>query len=157
SSRCRSRTGYRSMAARYFRKPPSTVASNITRSHRPRRSDLEGPCIGPARPGGRVLRSLRATEPHGSAGTVDVPVSREPDAAAASSTDRGLLPERSACVGAALIAAGFAGLFIVGSRDFPLDDAWIHLAYAKSLRLGDGLSYNPGDWETGASSPLWVL
>ncbi len=84
-------------------------------------------------------------------------MSREPDAAAASSTDRGLLPERSACVGAALIAAGFAGLFIVGSRDFPLDDAWIHLAYAKSLRLGDGLSYNPGDWETGASSPLWVL
>jgi hypothetical protein len=40
--------------------------------------------------------------------------------------------------------------------DFCLDDAWIHLAYAKSLRLGDGLSYNPGDWETGFSSPAWV-
>ena len=40
--------------------------------------------------------------------------------------------------------------------EFCLDDAWIHLAYAKSLRLGDGLSYNPGDWETGFSSPLWV-
>lgn len=43
-----------------------------------------------------------------------------------------------------------------GPGDFCLDDAWIHLAYAKSLRLGDGLSYNPGDWETGFSSPLWV-
>jgi hypothetical protein len=43
------------------------------------------------------------------------------------------------------------------SRDFCLDDAWIHLDYAKSLRLGDGLSYNPGDWETGCSSPLWVV
>lgn len=44
-----------------------------------------------------------------------------------------------------------------GLREFCLDDAWIHLAYAKSLRLGDGLSYNPGDWQTGFSSPLWVL
>lgn len=41
--------------------------------------------------------------------------------------------------------------------DFSLDDAWIHLAYAKSLKLGEGLSYNPYDYETGASSPLWVL
>jgi hypothetical protein len=40
---------------------------------------------------------------------------------------------------------------------FCLDDAYIHLAYAHSLRLGDGLSYNPGDWETGLTSPLWVL
>ncbi len=54
------------------------------------------------------------------------------------------------------LAACLAGLMIVGARDFALDDAWIHLAYAKSLRLGDGLSYNPGDWETGVSSPLWV-
>jgi hypothetical protein len=46
---------------------------------------------------------------------------------------------------------------LVGGQDFCLDDAWIHLAYAKSLRLGDGLSYNPGDWETGFSSPLWVF
>jgi hypothetical protein len=43
-----------------------------------------------------------------------------------------------------------------GSSDFCLDDAWIHLAYAKSLKLGDGFSYNPGDRETGFSSPLWV-
>jgi hypothetical protein len=48
----------------------------------------------------------------------------------------------------------FAGADV---HEFCLDDAWIHLAYAKSLRLGEGLSYNPGDWETGFSSPLWVL
>ncbi|HLT38373.1 MAG TPA: hypothetical protein VK034_18935 [Enhygromyxa sp.] len=52
------------------------------------------------------------------------------------------------------LAYAFSG---PGLDDFCLDDAWIHLAYAKSLRLGDGLSYNPGDWETGFSSPLWLL
>jgi hypothetical protein len=52
------------------------------------------------------------------------------------------------------LAYAFAGAHV---DDFCLDDAWIHLAYAKSLRLGDGLSYNPGDWETGFSSPAWVL
>jgi hypothetical protein len=52
------------------------------------------------------------------------------------------------------LAYAFAGS---GIDEFCLDDAWIHLAYAKSLRLGDGLSYNPGDWETGFSSPAWVL
>jgi hypothetical protein len=59
-----------------------------------------------------------------------------------------------------LVGLVFACLFAFsgsGVDDFCLDDAWIHLAYAKSLRLGDGLSYNPGDWETGFSSPLWVL
>jgi hypothetical protein len=58
---------------------------------------------------------------------------------------------------AALVALVIAGLMALAPRDFALDDAWIHLAYAKSLRLGQGLSYNPGDWEMGFSSPLWVL
>lgn len=48
-------------------------------------------------------------------------------------------------------------LMIMGTRDFALDDAWIHLDYAMSLRGGGGFSYNPGDHETGFSSPLWVL
>jgi hypothetical protein len=56
-----------------------------------------------------------------------------------------------------VVALGVAALMIAGSNDFALDDAWIHLAYAKSLRLGEGFSYNPHDWETGFSSPLWVL
>lgn len=57
----------------------------------------------------------------------------------------------------ALVAVALAAAMATGVRDFLLDDAYIHLAYAKSLGLGDGPSYNPGDWETGCSSPLWVL
>ena len=56
-----------------------------------------------------------------------------------------------------VLAFALALLFRVGSDEFSLDDAWIHLSYAKSLRLGEGLSYNPGDWELGSSSPLWVV
>ncbi len=41
--------------------------------------------------------------------------------------------------------------------DFPVDDAWIHRVYARSLAMGDGFSYNPGIGETGATSPLWVI
>lgn len=63
---------------------------------------------------------------------------------------------RASGIAAALgLLAGIAMRW--GSTDFSLDDAYIHLAYAKSLRLGDGLSYNPHDWELGATSPLWVL
>ncbi len=39
----------------------------------------------------------------------------------------------------------------------PLDDAWIHLVYARSLASGAGFSYNPGQAEAGFTSPLWVL
>lgn len=59
-------------------------------------------------------------------------------------------------IGALLALAGSAW-FAHASEAFSLDDAYIHLAYAKSLWLGDGFSYNPGDWELGASSPLWAL
>ena len=55
----------------------------------------------------------------------------------------------------ALSLAG--GAARVWSPELCLDDSYIHLAYARSLRLGQGLSYNPHDWETGATSPLWVL
>lgn len=57
----------------------------------------------------------------------------------------------------AVLGAAFAILTVFERIDFALDDAYIHLAYAKSLRVGDGLSYNPGDYETGFSSPLWVF
>ncbi len=40
---------------------------------------------------------------------------------------------------------------------FPLDDAWIHLVYARSLSAGHGFAYNPGELEAGFTSPLWVL
>lgn len=61
---------------------------------------------------------------------------------------------RVAVVSLAALLPALPRLF---SPSFCLDDAFIHLAYVKSLHLGDGLSYNPGDFETGASSPLWVF
>ena len=71
--------------------------------------------------------------------------------------DTALRSESSLAFLCALVAFGLAATMIWQTRDFALDDAWIHLSYAKSLRAGDGLSYNPGDLETGFSSPLWVL
>ena len=71
--------------------------------------------------------------------------------------DTAMRREGNARLIAALVALALAASMIFGTDDFALDDAWIHLSYAKSLRLGDGLSYNPGDWETGFSSPAWVL
>mgnify|MGYP007039446694 CR=1 FL=1 len=49
------------------------------------------------------------------------------------------------------------GLPRLASDTFCLDDAYIHLAYVRSLKLGEGLSYNPHDWAAGVTSPLWVL
>ena len=40
---------------------------------------------------------------------------------------------------------------------FPLDDAWIHMVYARSLAALDGFAYNPGLQEAGATSPLWAV
>lgn len=42
-------------------------------------------------------------------------------------------------------------------RGFPVDDAWIHLVYARSLGLCQGFAYNPGVQEAGSTSPLWAL
>ncbi|MEE9383559.1 MAG: hypothetical protein V3V08_09120 [Nannocystaceae bacterium] len=67
------------------------------------------------------------------------------------------IPEDWLPIGAAVLGFALAMLFRTGSVEFCLDDAWIHLAYADNLRNGYGFSYNPGDWETGSSSPLWVL
>lgn len=72
-------------------------------------------------------------------------------------TERRALVEAGTLVPVALVAVLLGTLASWGARDFALDDAWIHLSYAKSLRLGDGWSYNPGDHEAGCSSPLWVV
>jgi hypothetical protein len=40
---------------------------------------------------------------------------------------------------------------------FPLDDAWIHMVYARSLAALHAFAYNPGQPETGATSPLWSI
>ncbi|HKJ26765.1 MAG TPA: hypothetical protein VJ965_03925 [Anaerolineales bacterium] len=44
-----------------------------------------------------------------------------------------------------------------GVIGFPLDDAWIHQTYARSLASGQGWTYFPGQPSAGATAPLWVL
>ncbi len=41
--------------------------------------------------------------------------------------------------------------------DFPLDDAWIHAVYARSLAWGHGFAFNEGLQEAGSTSPLWAI
>lgn len=42
-------------------------------------------------------------------------------------------------------------------RGFPLDDAWIHMVYGRSLAHQYKLAYNPGIPTVGETSPLWAL
>lgn len=58
------------------------------------------------------------------------------------------------CFGAVYYAAELHRL--AGERGFPLDDSWIHLAFAANLASGDGLSLNPGELVTGSTAPLWT-
>lgn len=41
--------------------------------------------------------------------------------------------------------------------DFPLDDAWIHRVYSRSVAFGHGFEYNEGVAEAGSTSPLWAI
>lgn len=43
------------------------------------------------------------------------------------------------------------------TRGFPLDDAWIHMVYGRSLAREHMLAYNPGIPTVGETSPLWAL
>ena len=63
----------------------------------------------------------------------------------------------SACfiVCVALLVVGF--FRYQGGPGYPLDDTWIHLAFARNLAAGDGFAVNPGVPTPGATSPLWVL
>ena len=47
--------------------------------------------------------------------------------------------------------------FLVTFWGFPLDDAWIHLQFAKNIASGQGFSYNPGIPVAGSTAPLWTL
>ncbi|MBM3324017.1 hypothetical protein FJY69_11170, partial [candidate division WOR-3 bacterium] len=40
---------------------------------------------------------------------------------------------------------------------FPLDDPWIHLAFARNLARGMGFVFNPGEPVAGSTAPLWTL
>lgn len=46
---------------------------------------------------------------------------------------------------------------VLGVEAFPLDDAWIHMQFARNLAEGRGFSYNPGVPVSGSTAPLWTL
>lgn len=54
-----------------------------------------------------------------------------------------------------------AGFLIIGCRPsgcgFPLDDAWIHQTYARSLSTRGEWSMVPGEPSAGSTAPLWTL
>jgi len=56
------------------------------------------------------------------------------------------------CLGYLLVERRVLG----GGSGFPLDDSWIHLAFARNLAAGHGLSLNPGELITGSTAPLWT-
>lgn len=57
----------------------------------------------------------------------------------------------------ALFLANRAPLTDAALRGYPLDDAWIHMVYARALVEEGGFHYNAGVPEAGMTSPLWVL
>jgi hypothetical protein len=46
---------------------------------------------------------------------------------------------------------------VAGRAGLPLDDAWIHLHFARNLAEGAGFAYNPGHPVAGSTAPLWTL
>jgi hypothetical protein len=61
-----------------------------------------------------------------------------------------------------LAAAVLAAVMVIGrqpaaSLGFPLDDAWIHMVYGRSLATEGLLAYNPGVPSTGCTAPLWAV
>jgi hypothetical protein len=55
------------------------------------------------------------------------------------------------------LAYGAAEAYLLSfDLGFPLDDSWIHLQFARNLSEGRGLSYNPGEFVTGSTAPLWT-
>lgn len=59
----------------------------------------------------------------------------------------------------ALLAGGFFLLYEhqAGVLGFALDDAWIHLQFARNLAGGHGFSFNAGEAAAGSTAPLWTL
>jgi hypothetical protein len=61
--------------------------------------------------------------------------------------------------GICLLSAGFylAGSAIIHHPGFPLDDAWIHQTYARSLALRQEWAFLPGHASGGSTAPLWSI
>ncbi len=65
-----------------------------------------------------------------------------------------------------LVVVGAAALLYFAIRELsltggvlsaPLDDAFIHMQFARNLSNGAGFSFNPGQLTPGSTSPLWTL
>ncbi len=56
----------------------------------------------------------------------------------------------------ATVIVAYLGWRYLLLRGFPLDDAWIHAVYGRSIARELTLAYNPGEPATGATSPLWA-
>jgi len=65
-----------------------------------------------------------------------------------------LLVAMSACISGMFL---MNELHVLGRPGFPLDDAYIHLQFARNLASGHGLAFNAGEPTPGATSPLWVV
>ncbi len=50
----------------------------------------------------------------------------------------------------------FRELSVAGKLGFPLDDAWIHLNFARNFSRGLGFCFNPGEPVAGSTGPLWT-
>jgi hypothetical protein len=61
-------------------------------------------------------------------------------------------------VSTALVAGFFLSreIALVGHLGFPLDDAWIHLTFARNFADGLGFCFNPGEPVAGSTGPLWT-
>ena len=65
---------------------------------------------------------------------------------------------RRVLVGLTLLTVATGWWFLSGAGPgFPLDDAWMHLVYARALAAGEGLAFNPGQPEAGVTAPLWTV
>ena len=70
---------------------------------------------------------------------------------------------RKSRVGLILLLAGLAavgGFLFASSRvhgpGFPLDDAWIHMTYARNLGQSGEWAFVPGKPSGGSTAPLWT-
>jgi arabinofuranosyltransferase len=73
------------------------------------------------------------------------------------------VPWFSIAVLGTIVAGGAATWWFTVERSaitgpgFPLDDAWIHLQFARNVAEGHGYSFNPGVPSSGSTAPLWTL
>ena len=71
------------------------------------------------------------------------------------------LPNKKIVWGLALASAISMAIYLIASASyygpgFPLDDAWIHLTYARNLAVYGEWAFQPGKLSAGSTAPLWT-